>query len=84
MTAIAQDCCEQYWTSPGSNTPQNSSCLATYHPSWKLSNLDKPDMHDTAGGVSMNSEAIYSCGPLHIDKQRQPTSYNLYTTALCW
>ena len=29
--------CEQYWTSPGDNTLQSSSCMATDHPSRKLS-----------------------------------------------
>ena len=29
LTAITQECCELYWTSPGSSTPQNSSCTAT-------------------------------------------------------
>ena len=32
-----QECCEQYWTSPGGSPPQNSSCTATYHPLRKLS-----------------------------------------------
>ena len=32
LTATIQECCEQYWTSPGGNTPQSSSCTATYHP----------------------------------------------------
>ena len=35
--------------------PQSSSCTATYHPSPKLSKLDKPDMWDTAGEVETNS-----------------------------
>ena len=26
------------------STPKSSSCTATYHPSWKLSKLDEPDM----------------------------------------
>ena len=30
------ECCELYWTSPGGNSPQNSSCTATYHPSRKV------------------------------------------------
>ena len=64
-------CCKQYWKSPGGNTPQNSSYMATYHPSWKVSMLDEPDMRDTAGEVSTSSYATYSCGPLHIDEQRQ-------------
>ena len=46
---------EQYWTCPGGNTPQSSSYTATYHPSRKLSKLDKPDMQDTAGEVGMSS-----------------------------
>ena len=46
-----RQCCEQYWTGPGGNTPQSSSYTATYHPSRKLSKLDEPDMQDTAGEV---------------------------------
>ena len=44
-----------YWTSAGGNNPQNSNCAAIYHPSWKLSKLDKPDKQDTAGEVKTNS-----------------------------
>ena len=44
LTATTQECCEQFWTSPGGNTPQSSSCTATYLPSRKLSKLDEPDM----------------------------------------
>ena len=57
---------EQYGTSPGGSTSQSSSCTATYQPSRKLSKLDEPDMQDTAGEVG-----TYSCGPLHIDEQKQ-------------
>ena len=46
--------------------PQNSSYTATYDPSRKLSNLDEPEMRDTAGEVR-----TYSCGPFHMDEQRQ-------------
>ena len=48
LTAITQERCELYRTSPGGNTPQNSSCMTTYHPSRKLSKLDEPDVRDTA------------------------------------
>ena len=48
-TAIIQECCEQYWTGPGSNTPHGANCTATYHLSRKLYKLDEPDMPDTAG-----------------------------------
>ena len=54
LIAIIQECCEQYWTSPGGYTPQSCSCTATYHPSWNLSKLDEPDMWDTAGEVGTN------------------------------
>ena len=47
--------CTQYWTSPGGNTQQSSSYTATYFPSRKLSNLDEPDMQDTAGEVGTSS-----------------------------
>ena len=55
LTAITQECCEQYWTSPEGSTQQNGSCTATYHSSRKLSKLDRPDMRDTAGEVRTNS-----------------------------
>ena len=60
-----------YRTSSGGSTQQSSSCTATYHPSLKLSKLDKPDMRDTAGEVGMSSEVMYSCGPTHMVEQRQ-------------
>ena len=53
--ATTQECCEQYWPSPGGNTPQDSSCTATDHLSRKLSKLDEPDMQDTAGEVGTSS-----------------------------
>ena len=55
LMATTQECCKQYWTSPGGNTPQSSSCMTTYHPSQKLSKLDELDMQDTAGEVGTNS-----------------------------
>ena len=55
--------------------PTNSSYMATYHPSRKLSKLDKSDMRDTAGNVGTSSWVIYSCGPLHMDKQRQDIQF---------
>ena len=48
-SAITLECCEQYWTSPGGSTSQNSNCTATDHSSRKLSKLDEPDTRDTAG-----------------------------------
>ena len=35
--------------------PQSNSYTATYHPSRKLSKLDKPDMEDTAGEAGTSS-----------------------------
>ena len=50
---------------------KNSSYTAIYHLSRKLSKLDEPDMQDTAGEVGTISYVTYSCGPLHMDEQRQ-------------
>ena len=55
LTATTQEYCEQYWKSPGGNTPQSNSYMATYHPSQKLSKLDEPDMQDTSGEAGTNS-----------------------------
>ena len=55
----------------GGSIPQSSSCTATYHPSRKLSKLDEPGMRDTAEEEGTNTWVTYSCGPLHMDKQRQ-------------
>ena len=67
--AIAQECYRLYWTSPGSNIPQSSSCTDTYHPSQKPSKLDKQNMQNRAGEVRMNSYMMYSSGPPHMDEQ---------------
>ena len=53
--AITQECCEQYWTSPGSNTPQDTNYTATYLPLRELSKLDEPDMQDPAGEAGTSS-----------------------------
>ena len=34
--AITQECCEQYWISPGGNTPQSANYTATWLPSRKV------------------------------------------------
>ena len=47
--------CEQSWTSPGGNTPQDTNCTATCLLSRKLFKLDEPDMQDTAGEAGTNS-----------------------------
>ena len=47
--------CEQSWTSPGGNTPQDTNCTATCLPSRKLFKLDEPDMQDTTGEAGTNS-----------------------------
>ena len=53
--ARQQECCEQSWTSPGGNTPQETNCTATCLLSRKLFKLDEPDMQDTAGEAGTNS-----------------------------
>ena len=49
------ECCEQSWTSPGGNTPQDTNCSATCLLSRKLFKLDEPDMQDTAREAGMSS-----------------------------
>ena len=68
-------CDKVFLTNPGDNTQQSSSCMANYHPSQKLSKLDEPDKQDTTGEVEMSSWMMYSCGPLHMDKQRQDVQF---------
>ena len=50
-----QECCEQYWTRPGGNTPQDTNYTATCLPSRKLSKLNEPNMQDTAGEAGTSS-----------------------------
>ena len=66
-----EECCEQYWTGPGSNTPHGANCTATYHLSRKLYKLDEPDMPDTAGEAKTRSLLIRSCGPPHMANQKR-------------
>ena len=67
----SQECWEQYWTSPGDNTPQDTNYTATCLPSRKLYKLDEPDTRDTAGEARTNSSVMYSYGPPHMAKQKQ-------------
>ena len=69
--AITQECWEQYWTSPGGNTPQGTNYTATCLSSRKLSKLDELDMQDTAGEARTSSYVMYSYGPPHMAKQKQ-------------
>ena len=59
--AITQECCEQYWTSPGGNTPQGTNYTANCLPSRKLYKLDEPDMQDTVGeaGTSLRDVLLW-------------------------
>ena len=75
LKITTQECCKQYWTSPGDSTPQNSYCTATYHLSRKLSKLDEADMRDTAGEIRTSSYLMYSCGSLHRDEERQEVKH---------
>ena len=55
LNGNSQECCKQYWTSPGGNTLRGTNYTATCLPSRKLSKSDKPDMQDTAGEAGMSS-----------------------------
>ena len=69
--SITQECCEQYWTSPGGNTPQGTNYTANCLPPRKLYKLNEPDTLDTAGEAETSSSVIYSYGPSHMAKQKQ-------------
>ena len=71
MWKTTQECCEQYWTSPGGNTPQGTNYTANCLPSRKLYKLDEPDTQDIAGEARTNSSVMYSYGPPHMAKQKQ-------------
>ena len=83
---MTQECWEQYWTSPGGNTPQDTNCTATCLPSQKLYKLDDPDTQDTAGEARTNSSVMYSYGPPHMAKQKQDDqlehTYRIYVRIL--
>ena len=82
LTAIIQECCKQYWTSPGGCTPQSSSCEATYHSSWKQSKLDEPDMRDTAGEEGTSSSDVLLRTPSH-GRAKVGRPARTYTEQLC-
>ena len=55
LTATTQECCEEFWTSPGGNTVQSPNCTATDLSFQKLSKLDERDMQDIVGVAGMSS-----------------------------
>ena len=59
---------ELFWTNPGSNTTQKSSCTAPYLPSHKPSNEDQLDMLGTFGEIKTNLQAMFFYELLHIDR----------------
>ena len=70
LTGTTQECCEQFWTSPGGNTPQSTNYTATYLPSRRQSKLDEPYMQDTAGETGTSSEVMFSYGPPRMADQK--------------
>ena len=70
LTAITQECCKQFWTSPGGNIPQSTKCTAINLPSRKLSKLDEPDIQDTAGETGTSSHVMFSYRTPHMAEQK--------------
>ena len=75
--------CEQYWTSPGGNTPQGTNYTATCLPSRKLYKLDEPDTQDTAEEARTNSSVMYSYGPPAYDQVKAGRQARTYIQQLC-
>ncbi len=67
--ATTLECWEQYWTSPGDNTPRDTNYTATCLPSRKLYRLDEPDTPDTAGEARASSNVAFSNRPLYTNAQ---------------
>ena len=82
LMATTQECCEQYWTSPRGNTPQSSSCTATYLPSRKLSKLDNQTCRTL---LEMQGRAHKWCTPIDLltwPRKSRVTSSNIHTADL--
>ena len=72
---------EQYWTSPGSNTPQGTNYTVSYHLSRKLFKLDKPDMLEKQGRARKWCTPVDPCiWPI---KSRMTIS-NIHTAVMWW
>ena len=79
LTATTQEYWEQYWTSPGDNTLQDTNYTASCLPSRKLYRLDEPDTLEKQG------RARKRCTPMdpHIwPSKSRTTSPNLHTAAM--
>ena len=81
--AVTQECLEQYWTSPGFNTPQDTNYTATCLPSRKLYKLDEPDTQDTAGEARTNSSVMYSLWTPAYDQANAGRPARTYIQQLC-
>ena len=80
--ATTQECWEQYWTSPGVNTLQDTKYTATSRPSRKLYKLDEPDTQDTAGEARTNSSVMYY-GPPAYGQAKVGRPAQTYIQQLC-
>ena len=69
LTAIVQECCDLYGTSPGGRNPQSSSCTDTWHSSLKPSKLDEQNMRDTAGEIRAGLISDIFLWTPHTDEQ---------------
>ena len=67
---MTQECWEQYWTSPGGSTPQDTNYTAACLPSRKLYKLDEPNTQDIAGEAKTNSSVMYPSGPPHMARAK--------------
>ena len=76
-----QECCEQFWTSPGGNTPQSPNCTATYLPLKKLSKTNQT----CRTLLEKQGRAHKWCTPMDPviwPNKSRTTSSNLHTAAL--
>ena len=71
LTVITQECCEQYWTSPGTVPVQHSTKKQVYSHLPPITKTVQVRRIRYAGQVRTNSKTIYSSGTDHMDEQRQ-------------
>ena len=82
--AIAHEGNEVYWTNPGSNILQNSSCMATCLPSLKPFKSDKQDMQVTGGEVGVSSKVTFSGEPHYTEEQVLDDQLELIYNSSVW
>ena len=82
LTAATQECCKQFWTRLGGNTPWSTSCTVTYVPSRKLSGKTNQTYRTLLEKKGRTHKWCSLMDPLKWPSKSRVTSSNLHTAAL--